>query len=162
MFTEFNHSPSNEQIFFINDLLDKVHHLPSVSEEDKAKAQEIKQAIRKAERELFQLQCILENYIDDELVEKLKEQLDPFSTSGVIFMGAGHFSNYKCMRLHEHLAEALSWVSGRQQMGLMGTDPASEEELKEIDNHLKGFLTKLAEKLGVTNISFENSSKDAE
>jgi len=161
----FSHYPTNEQIFFIRDWIHNPQNdVNKMSDTDREKAEKIKKAVKSVEKELFKLQQVLHetSVCDDELTQKLKEELDPFARDGEIFMGAGHFSEYKCMRIHEYLADAFSWLSGGQQSGLMGTERASEEEMLEIQSHITGFLTKLAEKLGVTNISFENSSKDVE
>jgi len=161
----FSHYPTNEQIFFIRDWIHNPQNdVSKMSDEDRVKVEKIQNAVKDVEAQLLKLQQVLNEtgVCEDELTQKLKEELDPFIRNGEIFMGAGHFSEYKCMRVHEHLAEAFSWLSGGQQYGLMGTERASEEELREIQNHITGFLTKLAEKLGVSNISFENSSKNDE
>jgi hypothetical protein len=151
----FNNYPTAEQIFFIRDLIHNPQRT-NLTETEQEQSERLQNTLHRVEHELLGLQLVLNEICDEKLTEMLKADLDPFSREGVIFMGAGHYSEYREMRLHEYLAQALSVVGGMQQPTHESEDEIDTRAARE---YLEGFLTKLAEKLGVSGISFENSSK---
>jgi len=152
--------PNAEQTWFIRDLFYR-SQLPNFQPtESEAKLLEtLPPLLRAVENKCEEIVLLVEDALDSEIVQKLRDELDPFQRKEALFLGAGHFSEYGSNRLHERLADALSLVGGLQQGGLQGAEPDSTEVISEAQKELQGFLLKLAEKLGVTGMTFENSSK---
>lgn len=152
--------PNAEQTWFIRDLFYR-SQLPGFQPtESEAKLLEtLPPLLREVERKCEEIVQDVEEALDSEIIQKLRDELDPFQRKEALFLGAGHFSEYGGNRLHERLADALSLVGGLQQGGLQGTEPDSAEVIAEAQKELQGFLLNLAEKLGVTGMTFENSSK---
>ena len=138
--------PNPEQIFFIRELFSKADS--SLTDEERDLAEKLRKLLRGMERQCSELNALIDESVSPELTTQLKEELNPFARSGVIFMGSGHFAEYGCNRLHESLHDALSIISGLQQGGLMGTEPDSPEFIDVERQKIRGIISGIAEKLG--------------
>jgi len=159
-FNMFNNYPCHEKIWYIQNLMYRsALTKPKLSEEESLLCENIKTLLRDVDKSMLKLREVVDQSLDEEQYNKIREELDPFARAGQIYMGAGHFSEYGCNRLHEYLAESLDVVGWLQQGGLQGAEFDNDETLAQAQEKLRGFLTKLAEKIGVTDMTFENSPK---
>jgi len=115
----------------------------------------LRSLLQNVESQCSTIVTLVENVLEREMCEKLRNELDPFQRNGVLFLGAGHFSEYANNRLHESLQDILSMINSVQQNSEPdNTKIAAQEELQ-------GFLIKFAQKIGLlSTITFENSPEN--
>lgn len=148
--------PNAEQIWFIRDLFyrDQLEN-NTLTDSEKKLVEQLRPLLQNVESQCSTIVSLVENVLEREICEKLKNELDPFQRKGVLFLGAGHFSEYANNRLHERLQDILGVVNSVQQ------DSESDDIKIAAQEELQGFLIKLAEKIGVlSTITFENPSNE--
>lgn len=149
----FDNYPTPEQLFYFRQLLSQNNELTEAEQETLALLNLTEKQINV---KMVLMQTLIDEQWSEDLQTKLKSELHPFVREGVLYMGSGHFAEYGCEKLHEELARALSIVYELQQGGLQGLEPDNKALVLECKQEIKGFLLKLAEKLGVTGMKFED------
>lgn len=148
--------PNAEQIWFIRDLFyrDQLEN-NTLTDLEKKLVEQLRPLLQNVESQCSTIVSLVENVLEREMCEKLRNELDPFQRNGVLFLGAGHFSEYANNRLHERLQDILSMINSVQQNSEPdNTKIAAQEELQ-------GFLIKFAQKIGLlSTITFENSPEN--
>jgi hypothetical protein len=146
--------PNAEQIWFIRDIFyrDQLEN-NTLTDSEKELVEQLRPLLQSVENQCSAIVNLVEKVLEREVCEKLRNELDPFQRKGVLFLGAGHFSEYGNNRLHEMLQDILSLVNNAQQ------NSESDDTKIAAQDELKRFLIKFSEKIGLlSTITFENPS----
>jgi hypothetical protein len=153
----FNNYPNPEQIWFLHEIMQPANRqFPPTTQEAIDDEEEIKQRCRHINFIFNELKWKINTIFSEEEQAELRSQLNPFNRPGEIFFGAEHYAGYAEDRVHEALTSAFGITGGLQQGGLMGSEQDAAETIAKGKEEIKGFLLKLAEKLGVKGMKFED------